>query len=147
MSSVAVLLLASFTVPTATGGKRSPIWSSATIGSVTSDEWCKITTVTGTCSALRDVRTQFIGSDAGMIGNGPYAVNVAAPLPNPVTKIIKLEASSASYTVRLESLNNRLDVPLQARVEFVIDGKYLLLRFAGKDYKTDILLVKKRSKP
>jgi hypothetical protein len=144
MRRFAVLLLASFVVSIASGGKRNPNRVSGTIGVVTSDRWCKTIGIRGTCGALLDVPTQFVGSDAGLIGSGPSAVNVAAPVPTPVTQIIQVEGPNASYTVRFVSLTNGLDFPPQSRVEFAVEGKHLLFRLSGNEYKTDILVEKKR---
>jgi len=135
MRRFAVLLLASFAASIASGGKTAPNWFSATIGVVTSNRWCKTIGIRGTCGPLLDVPIQFIGTDTG---------DVVTPVPNPVTQIIQVEGPKASYTVRFASLNKGLDFPPDAHVEFAIEGKHLLLRLSGNEYKTDILLMKKR---
>jgi hypothetical protein len=148
MRVVPVLLLASVATLTTTAGRKDRVWFSGALGHVTSDQWCKMPIGSrGTCGPLLDVTTQVTGVDPGLMGKEAFAVMAwGGPIPTPVTQIIKLDGPNASYTVKYESLYNRLEFSPQAPVEFAIEGKHLFLRLSGNEYKMDILAVKKRSK-
>ena len=148
MRVVPVLLLASVATLTTTAGRKDRVWFSGALGHVTSDQWCKMPIGSrGTCGPLLDVTTQVTGVDPGLMGKEAFAVMAwGGPIPTPVTQIIKLDGPNASYTVKYESLYNRLEFSPQAPVEFAIEGKHLFLRLSGIEYKMDILAVKKRSK-
>lgn len=139
MRAVPVLLIASFATVTIAAAKKDRVWVAGMFGAATFDDWCRTPSSRGPCERLFNPPTPARTTDA------PFPNPSTVPMPSPVTEIVKIEGPKATYTVRYQTISDRLPYAPNSPVEFAIRGKHLYLRLDRKEeYKTDILATKKR---